>query len=145
MTRSVAVLLTLGAGVVVSLQPPANAALSKHVSDLGAALVSIVISLTIIATLLLTIGHPSRLSGLSSFRPEYALGGIGGAAVVTLGLITVRTLGTGAVIALLVGSQLVVSVVADQLGWFGHHVSIGPGRALGVALVIAGTVLVTGT
>ncbi len=145
MTRSVAVLLTLGAGVVVSLQPPANAALSKHVSDLGAALVSILISLTIIVTLLLAIGHPSRLSGLSSFRPEYALGGIGGAAVVTIGLITVRTLGTGAVIALLVGSQLVVSVVADQLGWFGHHVSIGPGRALGVALVIAGTVLVTGT
>ncbi|HEV3390577.1 MAG TPA: DMT family transporter [Solirubrobacteraceae bacterium] len=32
----------------------------------------------------------------------------------------------------------------DRFGWFGlPHVAIGPTRLLGVALVIAGTVLVT--
>jgi uncharacterized membrane protein YdcZ (DUF606 family) len=144
-SRGLAIVLTLAAGAVVSLQPPANAALSEHVSDLGASLVSLAIALVIIAVLLLAVGHPGRLSGLSSFRPEHTLGGIGGAAVVTIGLIAVRPLGTAAVIALLVSSQVVASALSDQLGWFGHHVTIGPGRALGVALVIAGTALVTRT
>ena len=139
-------MLTLIAGLVVGLQPPANAALSKHVGDLGAAFVSIVISLTIIGVLLLAVGHPGRLSGLAGFRPEHALGGIGGAVVVTISLITVRPLGAGAVVALLVAGQLIIALVADRLGWFGlHHVGIGVTRTLGVLLVIGGTVLITRT
>jgi transporter family-2 protein len=146
MSRSVAVTLALVAGLVVGLQPPANAALSKHVGDLGAAFVSIVISLTIIGVLFLAFGHPGRLSGLSAFRPELALGGIGGAAVVSISLIAVRPLGAGAVVALLVAGQLIIAMVADRLGWFGlHHVGIGPVRILGLLLVIGGTVLVTRT
>ncbi len=146
MSRSVAVTLALAAGLVVGLQPPANAALSKHVGDLGAAFVSIVISLTIIGVLLLAFGHPGRLSGLGAFRPEQALGGIGGATVVSISLIAVRPLGAGAVVALLVAGQLIIAVVADRLGWFGlHHVDIGAVRIAGLLLVIGGTVLVTRT
>jgi bacterial/archaeal transporter family-2 protein len=144
MSRSVAVILALVAGLVVGLQPPANAALSKHVGDLGAAFVSIVISLTIIGVLLLAFGHPGQLSGLSGFRPEQALGGIGGATVVSISLIAVRPLGAGAVVALLVTGQLIIAMVADRLGWFGlHQVGIGAVRILGLLLVIGGTVLVT--
>jgi bacterial/archaeal transporter family-2 protein len=146
MSRSVAVTLALAAGLVVGLQPPANAALSKHVGDLGAAFVSIVISLTIIGVLLLAFGHPGRLSGLSDFRPEQALGGIGGATVVSISLIAVRPLGAGAVVALLVAGQLIIAVVADRLGWFGlHHVDISAVRIVGLLLVIGGTALVTRT
>jgi uncharacterized membrane protein YdcZ (DUF606 family) len=37
-----------------------------------------------------------------------------------------------------------MSIVADRLGWFGlHQVPIGVGRLVGLALIIAGTVLVT--
>jgi transporter family-2 protein len=146
MSRTAAVALTLIAGLVVGLQPPANAALSKHVGDLGAAFVSIVISFTIIGVLLLAVGHPGRLSGLSGFRPEYALGGIGGATVVSISLIAVRPLGAGAVVALLVAGQLIIAVAADRLGWFGlHHVGIGLTRTLGLLLVIGGTIMVTRT
>ena len=68
------------------------------------------------------------------------------AAVVTAGLIAVRTLGAASVVALLVCAQLIISILADRLGWFGlHHVGIGAGRVIGVALAIAGTVLVTRT
>ena len=63
--------------------------------------------------------------------------------VVTVGLITVRPLGAGAVVALLVAAQLVISVLADQLGWFGTHHAITVGRASGVALVMLGTLLIT--
>jgi transporter family-2 protein len=146
MSRTVAVTLTLVAGLVVGLQPPANAALSRHVGDLGAAFVSIVISLSIIGVLLLAVGHPGRLSGLSGFRPEHALGGIAGATVVSISLIAVRPLGAGAVVALLVAGQLMIAVAADRLGWFGlHQVDIGVARILGLLLVVGGTILVTRT
>jgi transporter family-2 protein len=144
MSRTVAVLCTLGAGVLAGLQPPANSALSDHVGDLGATFVSLVISLIIITVLLVVAGHPGRLSGLSGIRPEHALGGIAGAAIVSISLIAVKPLGAGAVVALLVAAQVIISVVADRLGWFGlHQVGLGGGRVLGVLLVMAGTVLVT--
>ncbi len=146
MSRAAAIAITVGAGVIVGLQAPANSALSDHVSDFGAAFVSVAVAFVLVTVLLLVAGHPGRLSGLSSIRPEQLIGGLGGAAVVTAGLIAVRTLGAAAVVALLVCAQLIVSIVADRLGWFGlHHVGISPGRLIGVALAIAGTVLITRT
>jgi bacterial/archaeal transporter family-2 protein len=147
MSRNVAVIATFVAGAIVGAQAPANASLAKHVGDVGAAVVSITISWVLIAVVLLAVGHPARLTGnLGSIKLEHALGGLGGAAVVTIGLIAVRPLGAGAVTALLVAGQLLVAVAADRYGWFGlHHVDIGVARALGLALVIGGTVLVTRT
>lgn len=144
MSRGVAFICTLAAGGLVALQPPVNAELARHVGDLGAAFISIAISIAIIGVLLLVIGHPGRLSGLSSFRPEYLLGGIAGAAIVGVSLVAVRPLGAGGLIALLVAAQLVVSVLADRFGWFGlRHVGIGPGRVAGLILVTGGTLLIT--
>ncbi|MGO9750137.1 MAG: DMT family transporter [Solirubrobacteraceae bacterium] len=144
MSRTIAVIISLAIGGLVALQPPANSALADHVGDLGAALVSAAISVTVLGVLLLVFAHPSRLSGLSAFRWEYAIGGIGGAAVLLVGLIAVRSLGIAGVISLLVAGQLVVSVIADRFGWFGvQHVGLSMGRWAGVALVLAGTVLIT--
>jgi transporter family-2 protein len=146
MTRPVALVCTITAGVLVGLQPGSNAALSEHVGDLGAAFVSLLVATVIIGVVLLVAGHPGRLSGVSMIRPEHLVGALGGAAVVAIGLVAVRPLGVGAVIALLVASQVVISVVADRFGWFGlHHVGISAGRVLGVALILAGTALVTRT
>jgi transporter family-2 protein len=146
MTRGEAISLTIAAGLLVGVQPAANAALSDHVGDFGAAFVSIAVTFAIAAILLVVTGDAGRLSGLGSVRPEQLIGGVGGAAVVTVSLIVVRTLGAGAVVALLVGAQLVISMVVDRLGWFGvHQIGITPVRLLGLALVIAGTVLITRT
>jgi bacterial/archaeal transporter family-2 protein len=143
-TRPVAVFCTLAAGLLVGLQPAANAALSKHVGDLGAAFVSLVVATALIGVLLVVAGHPGQLTGVTSLKPEHLVGALGGAAVVSVGLIAVKPLGAGSVIALLVASQVVMSVAADRLGWFGvHHVGLSAGRLVGVALVIAGTLLVT--
>lgn len=144
MSRGVALISTLAAGGLVALQPAANAALAKHVGDFGAAFVSLVISLTIVAVLLIAFGHPGRLSGLGDIKPTQLLGGLAGAAVVSVSLVAVRPLGAGGVAALLVAAQLLVSVAADRLGLFGlHHVGIGIGRSVGMLLVIGGTLLVT--
>jgi bacterial/archaeal transporter family-2 protein len=145
-TRPIALVCTLAAGLLVGLQPASNAAMAKHIGDLGAAFVSLVVATMIIGVLLLADGHPGRLTGVTTLRPEHLVGAIGGAAVVFLGLLAVKPLGTGAVIALLVAGQVITSVAADRLGWFGvHNVALSPGRVLGVALVIAGTLLVTRT
>lgn len=144
MTRPVALVCTIAVGLLVGLQPAANAALSEHVGDLGAAFVSLLVATALIGVVLLVVGHPGRLTGVTAIKPEHLIGAIGGAAVVAIGLVAVRPLGAGAVIALLVAGQVIISVVADRLGWFGlHHVGISPERLVGVALVIAGTVLVT--
>ncbi len=143
MSRTVAIICALAAGGLVGLQPPAHAAMARYVSDLGAAMVSMAISIVIATVLLFVFGDPTRLSGITHFRPMWLIGGVGGAAVVTIGLITVRPLGAGAVVALLVAAQLVISVLADQLGWFGTHHALTVGRGAGVLLVVLGTVLLT--
>jgi transporter family-2 protein len=145
-TRSVALVCTIAAGLLVGLQPASNSALAQHVGTLGAAFVSLLIATAIIGVLLLVAGDPGRLAGVSAVRPEQLIGALGGAVVVAIGLAAVRPLGAGAVIALLVAGQVLSSVVADRLGWFGlHHVGISAGRSLGIVLVLAGTVLVTRT
>jgi transporter family-2 protein len=93
---------------------------------------------------LLIFGHPSQLSGLGGFRPQHAIGGLGGAAVVLVSLIAVRTVGIAGVAALLIFGQLVIAVVADRLGLFGVTVvGLTPGRWAGIVLVAAGTLLIT--
>lgn len=144
MSRSLAFASTLAVGGLIALQPPANAALAKHVGNLGAALISGVITVTILVVLFLALGHPSRLSGLGGFKLQHAIGGIGGAAVVVVSLMAVRPLGVAGVASLLIAGQLFISVLADRLGWFGvAQVGLTPGRWLGVALVAAGTLLIT--
>jgi transporter family-2 protein len=144
MSRPVAFIVTIATGLLVAAQPPANSDLSRHVGDIGAAFISILIAGALIGVLLLAFGETGRLSGISGIRPEHVLGGLGGAAVVYVGLVAVRPLGVGGVVALLVGAQLAGSVVIDRFGWFGvHHVPLGFGRLAGLVLVIAGTLLIT--
>jgi transporter family-2 protein len=145
-SRAVAFICTIAVGALVALQPPSNAALARHVGDLGAAFVSLAISITIVGVLLLALGDPGRLGGLSGFKLEYAVGGIAGAAVVAVTLVTVHPLGVGGVAALLVASQLLVSVVADRIRLYGvAQVNLSATRLIGLALVIGGTLLITRT
>ena len=144
MSRQLAFVSTLLVGGLIAVQPPANSALARHVGDLPAALISGVITVAVLGVLALVFGDLSRLSGLSAFKPGYALGGIGGAAVVAVSLVTVRSLGVAGVVSLLVAGQLCISVLADRLGWFGvAEVGLTPARWLGVLLVAAGTLLIT--
>lgn len=121
MDRVTAVVLTLLIGGLVAFQAPANALLARIVSDLGAAFVSLALSTSIVGVLLVAVGDLGELGGISGFKPEHLLGGISGAAIVAVSLITVRSLGAGGVTAALVAMQLIVSAILDRFGVLGLH------------------------
>jgi uncharacterized membrane protein YdcZ (DUF606 family) len=60
------------------------------------------------------------LAGLAGFKPQYAIGRLGGAAVVAVSLVAARPLGMAGVVSL-PACQLVISVLADRLGCSALH------------------------
>ncbi|MEA2424384.1 MAG: bacterial/archaeal transporter family-2 protein [Thermoleophilaceae bacterium] len=145
MGRGLAIVLTLGAGALVAFQPPANALLARRVGDLGAAFTSLLFSTLLVGAIMVVAGQAGQLGGLrADLRPEYVLGGVAGVAVVLMSLVGVRWLGVGGVAAALVGTQLIFSAVIDRMGLLDvTQVGLTPARIVGIALLIAGTVLVT--
>jgi transporter family-2 protein len=144
MGRGLAIVATMLAGALVAAQPPANAQLSNHVGSLGAAFLSLALSTLIVGVLLVATGSYSELSGIGGVRPEHALGGIAGAAIVAVSLVTVKKLGAGGVAAAAICTQLIFSVILDRAGAFDlEKIGLTPVRVLGIVLLIAGTVAVT--
>jgi bacterial/archaeal transporter family-2 protein len=136
MDHGAALIATVATGALVAFQPPANALLGRVVGDLGAAVISVAISMVILTVLLLTVGDVGQLGALDHAKPEYILGGIGGAAIVLVSLIA------GAFIAALVAAQLTVSALLDHLGALGlDKRPLGWQALLGVALLLGGTLL----
>ena len=71
------------------------------------------------------------------------VGGPLGAVIVLAGASLVSDLGAALFIALVVGGQLVCSLLLDHFGLMGLPVqSLSPGRVLGAALVVAGVVCI---
>src|SRR4051794_15434294 len=144
MTRLLAVLATLAVGALIALQPPVNSELGKRTSVLAAAFISTGISVLVLGAVLLASGHLGHVRRVPHIPAVYLTGGLMGAALVSVSLVTVRTLGAGGVVAATVTSQLVVSAVLDKAGVLGlGKVGLTAHRGLGMALLLAGTALVT--
>ncbi|HEX5610703.1 MAG TPA: DMT family transporter [Solirubrobacterales bacterium] len=143
MDRSLAVLLTAGAGGLIALQAPINAGLGKATGSLPAALVSFGVGSIALAAIVVLSGRAGGLASATDVNWYYLVGGLLGAVYVTTALLVVSTIGAGGVAAATVTGQLIASVVVDRLGLFGlDEVALGPERLLGVALLLAGTFLV---
>ena len=145
MSKEVAVLLTVAAGGLVAAQAPANNVISNSVGSLGAALVSFLVGTAVILVLTFTVG--GGLSGDEGVESPawyyWILGGVGGAAIVLITLITVRELGAGGATAAVIAGQLALSVVLDRAGVLGlDERAITWQKLLGIALLAAGTVLI---
>jgi transporter family-2 protein len=144
MTRLLAVLATLAVGALIALQPPINSELGKRTSVLAAAFISTGISVLVLGLLALAFGEAGHVRRVSHIPVIYLTGGLMGAALVSVSLITVRTLGAGGVVAATVSGQLVVSAMLDRYGVLGlDRIGLTPARLAGFALLLAGTALVT--
>jgi bacterial/archaeal transporter family-2 protein len=141
--KSLAVVLTALAGGLIALQAPINSGLGRATGGLPAALVSFSIGTLALAAVVVLSGKAGELGSTFDVSWYYLLGGLLGAVYVTNALIAVSVVGAGGVAAATVAGQLTASVAIDRLGLFGlDQVPLSPERVIGVALLMAGTVLV---
>jgi transporter family-2 protein len=144
MTRFLAVIATLGVGALIAMQPPVNSELGKRTSVVGAAFISTAVSALVLLVIALVAGELHQVRRIPHVQAIYLSGGLLGAALVSVSLVTVRTLGAGGVVAATVTSQLIVSALLDRFGVLGlERVGLSATRVLGMALLLGGTALVT--
>jgi len=142
MDKGVAVLLTAAAGGLIALQAPINAGLGRATGSLPAALVSFSIGTLALAAIVVLSGKAGGLGSTFDVSWYYLLGGLLGAIYVTNALIAVSAIGAGGVAAATITAQLATGVAIDRLGLLGlEQTPIGLDRALGLALLLAGTFL----
>jgi bacterial/archaeal transporter family-2 protein len=143
MDKGLAVLLTAVAGGLIALQAPINAELGRATGNLPAALVSFVVGTIALGAIVVLSGKASGLASTFDVSWYYLLGGLLGAIYVTNALIAVSSIGAGGVAAATITAQLAASVAVDRVGAFGlDEVPLTPERLLGVALLVAGTLLI---
>jgi transporter family-2 protein len=143
MDRGLAVLFTAAVGGLIALQPPINAGLGRVTGNLPAALVSFAIGTLLLALIVALVGQAGGLSSTFDVRWYYLLGGVLGAAYVTVALIAVSSIGAGGVAAATITGQLTAAVVIDRLGVLGlEETPFTAARIAGVVLLLAGTYLV---
>jgi transporter family-2 protein len=143
MGRGVAVLLTAAVGGLIALQAPINAGLGRATGNIAAALVSFLIGTLLLALIVILTGHTGGLGSAFDVPWYFLIGGVLGAAYVTVALVSVSTIGAGGVAAATITGQLTAAVVVDRLGILGlEKVPLSATRLAGVALLLAGTYLV---
>ena len=143
--QGLAVLATVAAGGFIALQAPINATLGRAIaSPIAAASISFAVgTAALVGIALVFSGGYGDVGGARGLGWVYFTGGLLGAIYVTTALVTVRTLGAGAVTAATVTGQLVTSLALDRIGAFGlAERPLSGQRLLGVALLAAGTFLV---
>jgi transporter family-2 protein len=144
MSRLLAVAATLAVGALVAFQPVVNSQLGKRTTVLAAAFISTGLAAVVLGVLVVMFGDAGQIRRIPHIPVVYLTGGLMGAALISVSLVTVRTLGAGGVVAALLCGQLVVSALLDQFGVLGlERIGLTPARLLGFALLFAGTALVT--
>jgi transporter family-2 protein len=144
MGRLLAVVLTVTVGALIAFQPPVNSELGKRTTVIVAAFISTAISTVVLGALVLALGESGYVRRTPQIPLVYLSGGLLGAALISVSLVTVRTLGAGGVVAATVTGQLVVSAILDRYGVLGlDRVGLTPLRVAGFAFLLLGTAMVT--
>lgn len=140
-------LAILGAGSggsFVAIGAAANARLKQTLhSPLAAAAINFVVGFSTL-TLLIVLGvfKLDNLDRLSSVPWWAFLGGLLGATFVTLNTLTIPKLGLTTTTLAVVCSQMIMSLVIDQFGWFGitpHPINIS--RVVAICLLLGAIAL----
>lgn len=142
MSNLLLIVLMVAGGVAVAMQPSINARLAEKIGFLQAATVSFAVGTLVL--LLVSVSVPQ-----GSFRRTFEAdwwqlsGGLFGAFFVTMTIVGVPRIGTTAVLALTIVSQLLAGLVMDHYGLFGMRgIPVDFKRMLGIVLLLAGVVLI---
>jgi bacterial/archaeal transporter family-2 protein len=141
---SVAVFVSLVAGVAGSIQVAVSGAFGKRIGVPEAtAFGSITAALIVCAVLLAWRQGVGNLGESVRVPPWLWLGGLMGAIVVLSITFTAPRIGTFATISLLIAGQLAMGVLIDAFGLFGlEKIPVTPARVIGLVLLAGGAALV---
>jgi bacterial/archaeal transporter family-2 protein len=139
------ILLTIVAGVAIIIQQALNAYLRTAIGSAAwSGVVSYLVGLVAIAAFAIVLREPLPSAGVVAGSPWWAWsGGVFGAIFISLAILLIPQLGAATFIALLVAGQMLTSLLLDHYGWLGlEQRSVDLPRLIGVALLIAGVVLI---
>lgn len=140
----IAILVVVLAGGATALQAPTNAKLATAVaSPVNAAFISFAVGTTVLGVVAALMQTRPDMAAARAL-PWYAwLGGVYGACFVVAAAWGVPRLGVAMTITLMVGGQLLLSLILDHFGALGvPRQPLNLGRIAGVGLVLAGVLLV---
>lgn len=142
--RLLALLVMVIAGGLVAMQAPINSALGRAIGSFQAAAWSFVVGLTALLFLAALNGGFGGLGRARELEWYHLVGGgLIGATYVTSVLVMIRALGAGGVTAATIAGQLTMAVALDHFGLLGlERNPVTAGRLVGVALLVAGTLLI---
>jgi transporter family-2 protein len=138
--------IILVAGALQAWGPPMNGVLRKSLTNPWlASLVSFLPIVALLGVLWFCLPRPLPTAEGVAAMPWWApLGGVIGAFAVIAGLLFVDKVGAGAFAGLTITANILMSLAIDHFGLFGvQQHSMGPGRALGAALMVAGIVAIS--
>jgi transporter family-2 protein len=138
-----ALAVLIGAGL--SLQVGLNSQLRQQFGDPGLAALGNFLVGTVALLVYLTLARATwpSVDTLRGVPTTQWLGGLLGATYVAVSALLGPRLGSATLLALIIGGQLLMSLVLDHYGWVGFQTHAMNGwRLLGAALLIAGVVLI---
>lgn len=140
--RAGLVLLSFLAGTLVAVQPSINARLAQRVGVLESACLSFAVGTLALFALVLA-ARKGSLAAVAGAPWWELTGGFFGAAFVTISIVAVPRIGTGAALSAVIAGQLLASLLLDHLGVFGlARVPVAPARVAGALLLLAGAALI---
>lgn len=142
MSNLLLMILMAAGGVAVAVQPSINARLAEKTGYLQAATLSFAVG-TLVLLLISLSTHQGSFRRLTEASWWQFSGGFFGAFFVTMTIIGVPRIGTTAVLALTIVSQLVAGLLLDHYGLLGMRgIPIDFKRLLGVAFLLIGVALI---
>jgi bacterial/archaeal transporter family-2 protein len=146
MDKIIFAILAMGAGACIAIQASANGNFARSLGEkpLFAAFFSICGTvLTASAAMIIIRPQAPDMSVLRETPWWNWIGGPLGALIVLAGATLVRELGAALFIALVVGGQLLCSLLLDHFALLGlEQQPITPGRVIGAILVVAGVLCI---
>lgn len=142
MSNLLLIVLMAAGGVAVAVQPSINARLAEKTGYIQAATISFAVGTLILLIIsLLTSQGSLRRAGEAEWWQ--LSGGMFGAFFVTMTIVGVPRIGTTAVLALTIASQLVAGLLMDHFGLFGMRgIPLDFKRGFGVLLLLVGVALI---
>lgn len=142
MSNFVLMILIACGGVAVAVQPSINARLAEKTGFLQAATISFAVG-TLVLLMISLVSAQGSLRRVVEVPWWQLSGGIFGAFFVTMTILGVPRIGTTAVLALTIASQLTAGMVMDHYGLFGMRgIPFDVKRVAGVALLLVGVLLI---